>query len=725
MAIALRAVGTGGIASGGSVTPSLPAGTTTNDILVGFVQQARGTNTLTWPAGWTVAFSGNNGSGASGVRIEIAWKRAGASESNPTITNCSSSLCAAVILGFTGCKTSGSPFDAVGTAGTGSSPNISCPSVTPTQVSTYLLMAVGVQDGGSSWGSYSGSDPSPTEHSELGAWGFAVAGGVRSSSSATGARTASTGGSGFNTLGVQLLLAPAASDQTLSPTAIASGAAVGSPTLSNASPQSLTATGIAGAAALGQPALSHYVVQELDPTGIASSGGVGQPALSHAAAQELDPTGIASSATVGQPALSIPSQTLSPTGIASTLTIGHPGLTIQHPEIAPRPPRRTLDILITSLIYGETPAVVLANVSQYTDAEITIPYLRERTAKVTLSVFDRALAEMLENAGGLRAYEHCLFVRYLGQPVFWGPIVTPEWDLEQATVTLNAVDPSVRLQHHYLRLGDDALNSDNGFDGSLPVDHRGLRKLRDAAFVTGPQAALGIPDIGIEDGTNDCTESDLRLRVTRGDEVWAQMIELASVPGRPDFELEPLDISDRPLSYCRLNTYESQGTDRTGEIVWHCGFGADNVANVSWSPGGKVVTQSTVTSQDAQHRSTILAPTVAQAIGVYSSWNARDFNGNDDEVFAAYATGEVQAYAPPPNYLKVTLRRDTPHRYGGAYVIGDTIRVCAKRGFMHSGDIDAAVVQVTLRQADDIGDIVEDVDLEPVDTVDIETLDET
>src|SRR5690349_1204387 len=74
------AVGT--IASGtGSISPGIPAGTTTNDILI-LITESSPSEPVTAPAGWT-DMGVPTGNGAS--QLGVFWKRAGASESAPTV----------------------------------------------------------------------------------------------------------------------------------------------------------------------------------------------------------------------------------------------------------------------------------------------------------------------------------------------------------------------------------------------------------------------------------------------------------------------------------------------------------------------------------------------------------------------------------------------------------------------------------------------------------------
>lgn len=105
----VRSVGTS--ASGTSnITPGLPSGHTTNDILILFVESAN--QSVTAPSGYS-QIGPQNGIGtaaASGsTRLAVFWKRDGGSESAPTITS-TGNRTMGVIIAVSGCVTTGNPF---------------------------------------------------------------------------------------------------------------------------------------------------------------------------------------------------------------------------------------------------------------------------------------------------------------------------------------------------------------------------------------------------------------------------------------------------------------------------------------------------------------------------------------------------------------------------------------------------------------------------------------
>jgi hypothetical protein len=105
----VRSVGTA--ASGtGNITPGLPSGHATNDILLLFVESAN--ESIAAPTGYT-QIGPQNGAGtaaASGsTRLAVFWKRDGGSESAPTVTDAGNRT-QGVIIAVSGCVTTGNPF---------------------------------------------------------------------------------------------------------------------------------------------------------------------------------------------------------------------------------------------------------------------------------------------------------------------------------------------------------------------------------------------------------------------------------------------------------------------------------------------------------------------------------------------------------------------------------------------------------------------------------------
>lgn len=110
---AVRAVGTSATGTG-NVTPGLPTGHTTNDILLLFVQSNN--QTAAAPAGYAQvgpAAGIGTAAAAGGTRLTVFWKRDGGAESDPTVLDTGDHTLAQ-ILAVSGCVTTGDPFLNVG-----------------------------------------------------------------------------------------------------------------------------------------------------------------------------------------------------------------------------------------------------------------------------------------------------------------------------------------------------------------------------------------------------------------------------------------------------------------------------------------------------------------------------------------------------------------------------------------------------------------------------------
>ena len=90
-------VGTGAASAGtGDITPALPSGIQADDILILFVESAYG-EAVTAPSGWEEAPNSPIETSSGGTRLSVFWKRAGGSESAPTVTDPGDHVIGAII----------------------------------------------------------------------------------------------------------------------------------------------------------------------------------------------------------------------------------------------------------------------------------------------------------------------------------------------------------------------------------------------------------------------------------------------------------------------------------------------------------------------------------------------------------------------------------------------------------------------------------------------------
>lgn len=462
--------------------------------------------------------------------------------------------------------------------------------------------------------------------------------------------------------------------------------------------------GVAGAAAA--PA------QTISPVAIATVEAFGAPTVTPVAPQTLSPVAIATAEALGLPTLTqqAPAQTLSPVAIPSAEALGTPALiVIPAGVIAVR--RRQPGYFraeLTTLHTPTTPARVLARLEQFTAAEVYIPLNDARTAGLGLNYQDPALAFV-------RPYAVMLRVAYVAPPhgsrlVCWGRLTEPEWDGATGTVRLSAVDQSLPLQHHYVRFGDQALNPTdhpelpNPYDRSVPLDHVGLRMLRDAGKNTPAQTARGVPDLGIRNGTNDVvalpTSTTRTIAYDRGAEVWYSMREHIGHDGAPDMELEPID--EYPY-YARLNTYAQQGAG-SPIVEWQDGFGADN-CTIAYSPGGKIKTHAHVLNADGTQRVTVADEAASEEYGVWVHWDATSYESRDPEPLQDRGKQIVDAHARPLDYFQITPNANCGLFYPWDFAVGSTVRGQIRRGQLRR-DMQGRIVAVRLRQRDAAGTVI-------------------
>jgi hypothetical protein len=146
MAIAYRATGTlamRGSATTATLTPALPAGTATGDVmlLVATSFQSTGSVAINTPAGWTLlatSASYDGGLWRSATYLRVA----GASETAPGLTTAAACWLDAQILGFTGVDTT-TPVDAGGSAylAAATGATVTVPSITTVTANAWWVFA--------------------------------------------------------------------------------------------------------------------------------------------------------------------------------------------------------------------------------------------------------------------------------------------------------------------------------------------------------------------------------------------------------------------------------------------------------------------------------------------------------------------------------------------------------------------------------------------------------
>jgi hypothetical protein len=208
----VRAVGTVSSVASGNMTPGVPTGTTTGDIMVCFTVAADNV-VVTYPAGWTKFIEQNNG---TGQRMTAAWKLAGASETAPTVTHAAGGGAQSRIISFIGANTT-SPIGTLGTPSVNaSSTTVTASSITPS-AATELCVWFGTASATGTTTQYTfgvvgGTNPAFTERLDNSGFqgpneaDMAVDTGPFTSVAATGARTSTLAPSAALNTGVMFTL---------------------------------------------------------------------------------------------------------------------------------------------------------------------------------------------------------------------------------------------------------------------------------------------------------------------------------------------------------------------------------------------------------------------------------------------------------------------------------------------------------------------------------------
>jgi hypothetical protein len=208
----VRAVGTVSSVASGNMTPGVPTGTTTNDIMVCFTVAADNV-VVTYPVGWTKFIEQNNG---TTQRMTAAWKLAGAAETAPTVTHAAGGGAQSRIISFIGANTT-APIGTLGTPSVNaSSTTVTASTITPSAATELCVwFGVSTQTGTSNQNAFApvgGTNPTFTERIDnAGSAGaneadMAVDTGPFTSVAATGARTSTLSLNATVNIGVMFTL---------------------------------------------------------------------------------------------------------------------------------------------------------------------------------------------------------------------------------------------------------------------------------------------------------------------------------------------------------------------------------------------------------------------------------------------------------------------------------------------------------------------------------------
>jgi hypothetical protein len=364
---------------------------------------------------------------------------------------------------------------------------------------------------------------------------------------------------------------------------------------------------------------------------------------------------------------------------------------------------------------------VLATIREHQGGEVVIPLNDSRTASVTVSVFDDVCQHIAPLSRMLKVFYHDWLV-------FWGVILKPSWsasDAANSRVTINAHDPSLAWKKNYHRYGDYVV------DVGYPIDGRGLWYLAESAVPSITQQNAGVRHPGILWGVDTSVHTGpkptkieepqpgdgLWAICQRGQNVWESIGQLSEAAIAPDWDLRPIDVDHPgaevlwlPGFYAEMNVYEKRMVDRSNTVVFHKGFGKNNVQDMTWEPDGDAVRNYAVEvypggerdRSDANRKALAHDQASWEEIGIYETWNSSN-STDSNEVLQLKADAWVAAYKEPPDFFTITPNpegaafgtAEAPYRYIFDFTVGDLIGAAVKVGYMvHEGV--GRVRQVTL-----------------------------
>jgi len=379
--------------------------------------------------------------------------------------------------------------------------------------------------------------------------------------------------------------------------------------------------------------------------------------------------------------------------------------------------------------YGFGPSEFLGWLPQVKNTLVTIATSDggSRKAQFDISIWDPML-QNLQNNWGIRAYEMFVYILYghHEDPVFWGPIDTPEWDSEAEIVTLNCVDYSKKMQQHFFRRGDIPML--HSFKGVIPIGPTGFQDAIQAARNTTAEDDGWFPPLGIKDGTITSVDTTYTIGVERGQEVWQTMLDLQNNQLGPEFEIVPRKFDPTVPAYYDLNIKDTLGVDRTittgpdDPVVFQDGFGAKNVKKTLWKPGGKIVNYVHAVD-NAGYRVSVSDTVSAQYVGVWIDWDVAGFKvprtTKGAAVLAARGNEILAAYSYPPDYAEITLKRPSElfdpkyhFSYRNHFDLSDTVATSISKGAMQAS-FASRITEVRLRQLEDSSEVQEEITVIP------------
>lgn len=376
--------------------------------------------------------------------------------------------------------------------------------------------------------------------------------------------------------------------------------------------------------------------------------------------------------------------------------------------------------IIDSSFAVVTPARILARAWQFKDADLDAPMgAAPREFNFTINLYDSVHDQVKKSKpSGITSYSTFVYVEWRGYPVCWGPLIMPEWRMKDEQLKIRVYSQLKRCEAHFLVAGDlsigtQVINAAHKYKSSIPVDHRGLRLLRDAAE---NKAGQDYPPLGIKNGTNTVSDSTEEIELELGQQILRGMEDVISNSFGPEMIEVPLNIRTPGVApyYAQMDTAPTLGTNRSDSVKFYGGYSLDNVDDVIYTPGGKIVTHAHAVDRDGVHRETRVDVDSARENGVWVDWEAVDYQTTDANEDAVLGDGVAQTvvdhYGRPPKFADVILKKDDElgavrQKYWMEHFEhGDFVTVGVKKGGMYLPEDGYRIINVGLHQENqDVG----------------------
>lgn len=371
---------------------------------------------------------------------------------------------------------------------------------------------------------------------------------------------------------------------------------------------------------------------------------------------------------------------------------------------------------------GGTPAAKIGQATRHFNARLVVPWKGWRTFDFEISPHDTVISSIA--AGHMYPYPEpyttMVYVQWRGFAVFWGVVEDIQAVAGTNRIRFSCKDPGHYLENLYVRWGNFIYGTGFTMDDrmmppttkvSLPLDYRGLRRLRDAAYPTIIESrSVDTPALGIRNGENTDADETRTFGVERGQELARCWLDLGMNTLGPDWILVPLHYEDNSsdLNYVKLNTYEVFQEDVSDTVVFQDGIGLNN-SKISWNPGGKIVTQAVVVyrQQEVPGIKGRVVRRNRQAddkYGTHIQWDLLDHDvteevakAHGDAILKVYSTVnqqfEVQLY--PDNELSGKIQQ---FNWIEDFTMGDIVTVEKKEGNLHPPPQQVQIREVRLVQ---------------------------